>query len=521
MSLRSKLQSKKISAGLLSLALALGFFAGAGIDTRMRTASAAEKAPAPLAIPDPVQLSTTFTQLAKKLEPSVVQVNSTTVRQNVSDRRGGGPGIEGEDPMDLFRRFFGGDPFRDMPREPFRRQSTGSGFIVDPNGYVLTNSHVVDRATRVQVQLNGDSKQYTAKVVGSDPELDLAVLKIDAGKPLRAVELGNSDAVQVGDWAVAIGSPFGLDQTVTAGIISAKGREIGGRQHQLQRFLQTDAAINPGNSGGPLLNIRGEVIGINTAIATETGGYQGIGFALPINVAVGVYDQLVKTGKVSRGAIGISFNAEEKPELLKAYGASEGVFVREVTPGGPADKAGIRSEDIIVAYDGKPVKNGNDLVTRVSQTPVGSEVPVTVLRDGKQQNLKLQVGDRSVIVAGGARPNSGRVDRSGEVNARFGMSVRDVTPRDRQELGFSEKSGVLIADVQDGSFAEDIGLRPGDILTAINRQPVNSVSDVQRIQASLKAGDAVAFRVLRSAPQPGGAPEWQPFFAAGTLPSAS
>ena len=336
-------------AGVLSLTLALGVLVGTLVNRGVTVASAGGTAATPLAIPSPVQLSTTFTQLAKKLGPSVVQITST-MEQRVAQR--GRP--RQDDGMDLFRRFFGGQ-FGDVPQMPFRRQAEGSGFVVDPKGYVLTNNHVVEDATRVQVKLHGDRTEYTAKVIGTDPETDLAVLKIEAGRPLPAAEIGNSDAVQVGDWAVAIGSPFGLEETVTAGIISAKGRDLGGRDHQLQRFLQTDAAINPGNSGGPLLNIRGEVIGINTAIATESGGCQGIGFALPVNLAVKVYNQLTQTGKVSRGAVGIQFNKEEKPELLKAYGASQGVFVRGVTPGGPADKAGLKAGDIITAFNGKPL----------------------------------------------------------------------------------------------------------------------------------------------------------------------
>jgi serine protease Do len=503
-------------AGVLSVTLALGVLVGTLINRGVTVASAGGTAATALAIPSPVQLSTTFTQLAKKLEPSVVQITST-MEQRVAQR--GRP--RQNDGMDLFRRFFG-DQFGDVPQMPFRRQAEGSGFVVDPKGYVLTNNHVVEDATRVQVKLHGDRTEYTAKVIGTDPETDLAVLKIEAGRPLPAAEIGNSDAVQVGDWAVAIGSPFGLEETVTAGIISAKGRDLGGRDHQLQRFLQTDAAINPGNSGGPLLNIRGEVIGINTAIATESGGYQGIGFALPVNLAVKVYNQLTQTGKVSRGAIGIQFNKEEKPELLKAYGASQGVFVTSVTPGGPADKAGLKAGDIITAFNGKPLKDGEELVSLVSDSPVGSQATFSVLRDGRSLDLKLDIGDRAQIVAGNSEPGrpgpQGPDTREGVQAARFGISVRDLAPRERSQAGFPGQGGVLITGVRNDSFADEIGLQKGDVLTAINRQPVASLEDLKRIEGTLKPGDAVAIRVMRQADQAG---NWQPLFAAGTLPPNS
>jgi serine protease Do len=511
--------------GLLGLTLAVGLLFGIAVGNSAGVVNAGGAAATPLAIPSPVQLPNTFTELAKKLEPSVVQVTSTA-EQKVSQRGRAMPFDGGNGSgLDPFERFFG-NPFGDLPQRPFRRQATGSGFVVDSKGYILTNNHVVEDATRIQVKLHSDRTEYAAKLVGADPESDLAVLKIDAGRPLPAAKIGNSDAVQVGDWAVAIGSPFGLEETVTAGIISAKGRDLGGPEHQLQRFLQTDAAINPGNSGGPLTNINGEVIGINTAIATESGGYQGIGFALPINLAVNVYNQLITAGKVSRGAIGISFAKDEKPELLKAYGASQGVFVRNVAPGGPADKAGIKVADVIVALNGKPVKDGEDLVSRVSEAPVGSQATLTVLRDGRNIDLKLDIADRAQVIAGNTRPGGARPGgpgRKGTVNAKFGISVQDLGARERESLGLTEKSGVLITDVQSGSFAEDIGLSEGDVLTAINRQPISSVADLERIQNTLKPGDAVAFRVLRNAAQLGlqGRAEWQPFFTAGTLPANS
>ncbi|MGA2324832.1 MAG: Do family serine endopeptidase [Bryobacteraceae bacterium] len=509
-----------------ALALAAGLLLGTWINSGVKAASAAAS-PAPdaaqLTVPNPVQLSTAFTQLAKQLEPSVVQVTSTVEQKQVRSRGRATPQPFGEDGPDLFRRFFGDNPFGDLPQQPRRAEGTGSGFIVDRNGYILTNNHVVDGATRVRVQLHGNDTEYTAKVIGTDPELDLAVLKIEAGRPLAPVRIGNSDGVQVGDWAVAIGSPFGLEATVTAGIISAKGRAIG--DYQLQRFLQTDAAINPGNSGGPLLNINGEVIGVNTMIATNSGAYQGVGFALPINLAVNSYNQIVKTGKVSRGAIGIQFERNQKPELLKAYGGgAAGVFVTRVTPHTPAERAGVREGDIITGFNGKPVKDGDDLVSMVSQTPVGKQVPLAVLRDGKTVDLTITIGDRAEIVAGDSgsgRPGS--EERGGEEGTpvKLGLSVRNLGAGERDSMNFQEKGGVLVTSVEDGSFADDIGMREGDIIVVMNRQLVASAADLKRIAAELKPGDAVALKVMRNAAGPGArrsASDWQTFFAAGTLP---
>jgi serine protease Do len=333
--------------------------------------------------------------------------------------------------------------------------------------------------------------------------------------------------VQVGDWAVAIGSPFGLQATVTAGIISAKDRDLGGgAEHQFQKFLQTDAAINPGNSGGPLLAINGDVIGINTAIVSGSGGYQGVGFAMPINTAAKVYNDIIKSGKVTRGAIGVSFG-EVKPELLQVYGAKEGVFVQGVTPGMPADKAGIREADIITAINGKPLKDGQDLVNRISETPVGSEVKVSVLRDKKVHELVVRVGDRKEIVtARNAEDSTEAAPEKGEnaTPAKFGMSIETLSAARREAMGLKEKSGVLVSDVVHGSFADDVGLAENDIILSINRQPVSSTDDVKRIQGTLKSGDPVAFHVMRSAPQAprraqGSEVNWQSFFLAGTMPN--
>jgi serine protease Do len=407
-----------------------------------------------------------------------------------------------------------GNLMPNMPQQqPRRAQGLGSGFVVDHNGYILTNNHVVENAVRIQVTLPGDKTEYTAKLVGTDPELDLAVLKIDAGRQLTPVRIGNSDAIEVGDWAVAIGSPFGLDQTMTAGIISAKGRDLGERDHQLQRFLQTDAAINRGNSGGPLLNINGDVIGINTMIVSGSGNFEGIGFALPINLAVNSYNQIIKTGKVSRGAIGINFAREENASLLKAYGASSGVFVQSVNPGGPAAKAGMQPADIITGVNGQPLKDGDQLVQTISAAQPGTSVSLKVLRDGKPLEVSVKIGDRAEIVADNGSGKQSAEGGEGEAtHARLGVNVQTLTESDREQMGL-KTGGVVIASVEPSSFAEDIGLQKGDVLVEINRQHVNSAADVRNIMQSAKPGQAMAFKLMRNSGD-----NWVSLFAAGTVP---
>jgi serine protease Do len=326
--------------------------------------------------------------------------------------------------------------------------------------------------------------------------------------------------VQVGDWAVAIGSPFGFQATVTAGIISARERDVPGDTTQYQHFLQTDAAINPGNSGGPLLNARGEVIGINTAIASRSGSYEGIGFALPINTAAEVYNQIIKNGKVTRGSIGIMFpssDTEQARANLKIAGVSEGVFIRSVAPGGPAEKAGIEPGDVIVSLNGKPVREGNDLVNPITATPVGTTVTLGVMRDGKRQEYKVTTGDIAQIFpddfGGAAQQGAARPEGT---TSKFGMDIQNMTDQWRQANGVKQAGGVRIVSVKPDSFAEQISLQAGDILLAINRTPVNSAEEVNRAQANLKTGDAVQLRVLRRNGRNG---DWTSLVVAGMLPN--
>jgi serine protease Do len=531
-------RQKYLSTALTVATLGIGIMLGTLINTGV-LADKSDKPvtdATPLVIPSPQQVANDFTALVKKMEPTVVYVSTVTEakpQRASNDRKRRAPQAEEdadeEDGMELFRRFFRGPggAIPDVPRGPQRREGTGSGFIVDPKGYIITNHHVVDSADKITVKIHGETTEYKAKLIGIDHELDLAVVKIDAGRTLPYVPVGNSDAVQVGDWAIAIGSPFGLEASVTAGIVSAKGRnEIG---QQFQSFIQTDAAINPGNSGGPLLNIRGEVIGVNTMIATQSGGYQGIGFALPINTAVKSYNQIIRSGGVTRGSIGISWNPRQaKPEIFKALGATHGVIVETVTPGGPADKAGVKPEDIILAIDGKDVKNGDELVSKIADTPIGDKVKITLDRDGKRMDVAAVVQDRAQVFKDD--PRFARFRKQEEApaaeasEAKFGIYVRPLTPEDKETMKLETDRGVVVTRVQEDSFAGEIGVRENDVIVSINRQPVAGIEDIKKIQGTLKGGDAVAFRVMRPNPlaSRGGAsaagPRFASMFLSGTLP---
>jgi serine protease Do len=530
-----KLRTQKLlSFTLVVFTLAMGIVIGTLINVNAGVKAADNKvAPGatPLVIPNAVELQNSFTQIAKQVEPSVVNISTTynpkpaRANRNPNPRRAVPPDDEDQDNNggmdDFFRRFFG-EPFGNgNPEMPSRRgYALGSGVVVDRAGYILTNNHVVDKADRIQVRFQGDSTEYDAKVVGVDVPTDLAVIRVEGRKNFVPAKIGNSEAVQVGDWAVAIGSPFGFEQTMTAGIISAKERDIPGDTSQFQHFLQTDAAINPGNSGGPLLNIRGEVIGINTAIASRSGGYQGIGFALPINTAAEVYNSIIKSGHMTRGSIGVSFtpsDTDQARSLLKSFGVSEGVFVQTVAPGGPAEKAGIKEGDIIVALNGKPVHDGNQLVGTVTATPVGSPIDVTVMRSGKRENFKVIVGDLAQIFPdkfGGPSDESQNQNEGGPTS--FGMQIKNLTEAQRQTLGLKVTGGVQVVSVDPDSFAADLGLRPGDIVLSINQHAVNTTDDLTKYKATLKPGDAVALKIMTRQGRNG---DWTSSYVAGTLPA--
>ncbi len=510
----------------LSIGIVIGTLVNQGVKAAKSDSPAAPGATA-LVIPNPVELSNTFSQIAKQVEPSVVNIKTEYLPKAPFHTRGNGrrqvvPSPDEDQPEgnggmeDLFNRFFGHGGGPEMQQR--RGEATGSGVVVDRAGYILTNNHVVDKADRIRVKFDHDPVEYDAKVMGVDAATDLAVIRVESKRDLTVAKMGNSDAVQVGDWAIAIGSPFGYQATVTAGIISAKERDVDPAS-PFQHFLQTDAAINPGNSGGPLLNIRGELIGINTAIATRNGGYQGIGFALPVNTAAQVYNDIIKNGKVTRGSIGIRFTQSDSDRArsnLKVAGVKAGVFVEQVTAGGPSEKAGMKEGDVLVTINGKPISDGNQLIGTVAATPVGSSLNIAVEREGKRHDLKVVVADRAQLFPD--QDGNGREEPApnGEpTTAKFGMQIQNLTEQQADRLGIKQKSGVQVKAVEPSSFADDIGLQPGDVIVSINRQPVNSTADIAKLSAALKPGDAVQFRVLSRGPNN----DWSARYAAGTLPN--
>jgi serine protease Do len=495
----------------------------------------------PLTIPAPVTLSNEFSKISKSISPAVVNINTVTIPKPSANRgirrngplriippngNGNGNGDDPDDSQNLFDRFFGGGNGDDGPDQGGgERQALGSGFIVDPRGYIITNNHVVDKADKIYVKLSTDPENTTdhgrpARVVGVDPETDIAVIKIDTKEPLPTVKLGNSDGAQVGDWVLAIGSPFSLSETVTAGIVSAKNRAIdeptaNGTVNQFQKFIQTDAAINPGNSGGPLVDMSGQVIGMNTAIYTQSMGSQGVGFAMPSNIIVNVYNELISpTHSVVRGSIGISFQGNVPAAVTRQYGfANGGVLVNEVRPAsGPAAKAGIKQWDVIVSLDGKPVKDGDALVADISARKVGSTVQVGILREGKSMTLPVSIADRAKLFAdtGQQADNNSGPDQTDVGQGKLGITVQALPNSIGTKLGI--KGGVVVSSVRPGSFADELNFTQGMVITAINRHPITDEASYRTIVSALKSGDDVVFEVR--SPQGGGGAE----VTGGTLP---
>jgi serine protease Do len=465
----------------------------------------------PLAIPNPVHLSSEFASIVENVEPAVVNISTTQVHR--APRQPQLPRGFDQGPFGDFWNHF----FQFPNRGPETEHSLGSGLIVDKKGYILTNDHVVNGATKIQVQLNGQSTKYAAKVVGTDDETDLAVLKIEADRELPVAKLGNSNGARVGDWVLAIGSPFGLRATVTAGIISAKDRgQAQGVGGQFQHFLQTDAAINPGNSGGPLVDMAGQVIGINTAIETQSGGYQGVGFALPSNTAIKVYDDLIAHGKVTRGSIGVSFQEEHStnPMVLKELGAPYGIVIESVEPDSPASRAGLKGGDVITAVNGNPVKTGDDLVNAITEAPVGSKVELSYVRDRKDRKASVTVEARDQVFSGNSS-TSGNSSSGESSPVKFGLHVETLSPEQARQLGMKGQRGVVVSDVDAGSFAEDIGFQQGDVIVEVNRTGVESYNELREQLGRLHAGDEVVFKVLRQDQDRG----LLTMFLAGNVPS--
>ena len=499
----------------LTVGILIGTVVSYGVKGQEKEKRSAEATP--LTIPSPRQMSNQFSQIAKTLEPAVVNINTeSTIKP--SRRRGGNDqdqeGGDQESPFgDFFDKFFGG---QGGDQGPIRERSLGSGVIVDSKGYIVTNRHVVEKADRIRVHLQDDAPgvQRDAKVIGSDQETDLAVIKIEVDHALPTAKLGNSDGMQVGDWVLAVGSPFGLQATVTAGIVSAKGRNIVPNR-QFQSFIQTDAAINPGNSGGPLVNMDGEVIGINTAILTDTNAYAGVGFALPSNTIAQVYNQLTGPGhRVERGSIGIEFNAQENPAITRVYGGQGGITISSVVPGSPAERAGLKVGDTIFSVDGKSIKNGDDLVSDIAGRKPGSKVSLGYFRNGKKDEAAVTVADRAKLFASRLGDEEAGNEQSTPKQSKLGASVRNLTPEMADRLNVPSGQGVVVQEVKPGSFADDIGLTRGDVILEINKQKVNSEDDFDRVQSGLKSGQDVVFLVR----QRGAGRNDGTIFLAGTLP---
>jgi serine protease Do len=472
----------------------------------------------PLSVPAPQQLSNAFSQIAKQLGPSVVNINTESTIKNPHRRRGGqvpdDPENGGNEMDDFFNRFFGGQG--GGGDGAIRERSLGSGVIVDAKGYIVTNRHVVDKADRIRVRLQDDPPgvQHDAKVIGVDSETDLAVIKINLDRSVPAAKLGNSDGMEVGDWVLAIGSPFGQVGTVTAGIVSAKCRDIvPGRQ--FQTFIQTDAAINPGNSGGPLVNMNAEVIGINTAILSETNAYAGVGFSLPSNTVVQVYNQLIGPDhRVARGSIGIMFDSVENPAIARVYGAGTGVTVSSVVAGSPADQAGLRVGDTITTVDGHKVTKGAELVAEIAARKPGAKVAINFLRNGKAQETTVTIADRAKLFAARLGEDREGGDDSTPKQSKLGITVRKLTPEMAERLDMPAGKGVIVQDVKPGSFAEDINLGRGDVILEVNKQPVNNEEDFAKVESSLKSGQDAVFLVRPR----GSTASDGTIFMAGTLP---
>ena len=436
----------------ISLALAIILLSGFGLG---------QNALAKRGVPD------SFAELADKQGHVAVNISTTKVVKGVG-RFSPFQGREFRDFFgdEFFRRFFG-----ETPEKQMKQTSLGSGVVVSEDGYILTNNHVVADAEAILVIFSNKEK-YDAKIIGRDPKTDLALIKITVERPIPAARLGDSDKMRVGDWVVAIGNPFGLGSTVTAGIVSAKGRIIGAGPYD--NFIQTDASINPGNSGGPLFNLEGEVIGINTAIFTQRGGNVGIGFAIPINMAKSVMSQLKDKGKVIRGWLGVVIQMIT-PEIKEKFGlkTQEGALVGEVTKGSPAEKGGLKRGDVIVSFDGKKVKEMIGLPPMVAATPVGKKVEIIAIREGKEERLTVKVGElKETRVAAEAIP---------EIEESFGLSVQELTPEIAESLSLKGEKGVVVSGVTSGSPASEAGLQRGDLIQEIENEPVENVDDYKRI----------------------------------------
>ena len=475
------LKSGLVAVSLVSLAMGVGV-GGAiehfrsqsalAIATDISAAKAGATATPGAGFPD-------FASLVNQIGPAVVNVSTSRIRQSAQALPGP---FDSDDPLGQFwQRFFG----QAAPSGPQKQVGVGSGFVVDRDGTIVTNYHVVDGADKITVTLS-DGKKFEAQVLGKDQKTDIAVIKIKALQSLPAVSLGDSDRLEVGEWVMAIGNPFGLDRTVTSGIVSAKGRQIGAGPYD--NFIQTDASINPGNSGGPLVNLRGEVVGMNTAIFSQSGGNIGIGFAIPANLVKEILPQLERKGKVVRGYVGLSLQSMT-PDIAESLGivGSGGALVTEVVNGSPAQRAGLKSGDVIVKFDGRDIGNSSDLPSQVARVAPGTSVPLIIFRDGKKVSLSLTVGEMK---------EQEMAEKSAD-GGDLGLAVVPVTADAAKELGLPRSQGVVVAAVQPGSSADDAGVERGDVIVEINRIPIRTVSDYNDALGKSAKGNSLLLLISR------------------------
>lgn len=440
------------------------------------------------------KLSKDFITIAKEVTPAIVTIYST---KNVKE------GARYHEFLDdpLFRKFFGNPHTpnspnfpQDEPDENYKQQGLGSGVIIDKNGTILTNNHVVEGADDINVILY-DKRKFKARIIGRDPKTDVALIKLEKSKDLPIAVLGDSSRIEVGEWVLAIGNPMGLSSTVTSGIISAKGRADVGVA-DFEDFIQTDAAINPGNSGGALVNLQGEVIGINTAIASRTGGYMGIGFAIPSNMAKKIMNDLITKGKVIRGFLGIQIQNmnESLAKGLKLEDSNKGIFVGEVVPRSPADKAGLQPYDVILELNGKPVLDVNTFRNEIASTDPGQTARLAIMRDGKKLNIDIKLA----VLENPKTADNNDDNTPQDVDTKLGLEVQPLTPEIISQLAINKNvKGVIISNVDGNGNASDAGIIRGDIIQEMNRQKITSIEDFNRVSKNIKPGDAVILKILR------------------------
>jgi serine protease Do len=431
------------------------------------------------------QSSKEFVNVVKNAKPAVVRIRV----EKTEKQRGPGPLPDEMMNNPFFEHFFGPQFRQQQPQREYKQQGLGSGFIISKDGYILTNNHVVEGADVIKVTLS-DEREFDAKLIGNDPQSDVALIKITDHDNLPVLPLGNSDELEVGEWVIAIGNPFGLSQTVSVGVVSATGRSSIGI-NDYENFIQTDAAINPGNSGGPLINGRGEVVGINTALFSRTGGYMGIGFAIPINMAKAIQDQLRTFGKVTRGWLGVVIQNITK-DLADSFNLKEvhGILVSEVQHDSPASAAGLQQGDVITHLNDVELKDVSDLRNKVAMIHPDTKVMLTILREGREKKVQVTIGQQPANFSSQAM--------SGNQNSmleKYGLTLQELTPEMADKFQYKVNSGLIISDVEEGSPAQMAGLKPGQLIEEVNRERVRNLDDLQKVMKTAKDSDKILLRV--------------------------